>query len=128
MFSSAQVPNLLCDALWGEKLSLIDVADCNSARHSAEMLLTSSDCKYLFIFYLTVSELPFLTILQFKWHFQDLDGRLLSSVPDHNNEDMNVKEHVKDDLNNCIFLQIQGIIMEENPGEQSGKEDPTVKI
>ena len=39
---------------------------------------------------------------------------------------MNVKEHVKDDLNNCIFLQIQGIIMEENPGEQSSKEDPAV--
>ena len=43
-----------------------------------------------------------------------------------NNEDMNVKEHVKDDLNSCIFLQIQSIIMEENPGEQSSKEDPTV--
>ena len=41
-----------------------------------------------------------------------------------NNEDMNVKEH--DDLNSCIFLQIQSIIMEENPGEQSSKEDPTV--
>ena len=45
----------------------------------------------------------YFTILSFKiwtgisWEWTP------SLVPDNNNEDMNVKEHVKDDLNSCIF-------------------------